>query len=283
MVKLPAAGTIFLMLLSTLTRPGAGAAQGAGSEPAPAPGATAGETAAEVLSGSALSLDFGVVRHGQSDRSASALRYSGTAPVIGLGYERVRSRSRLELGASFAMGTLTSTITEANVPREDAWLGRLGLRYLRRVATAAGHRMTLLAGGQIDAHALFRIHHYIEQGTEDYADLLVPLQLAAGWEWAFGGAAAGTRIGQRLALPVLGLVMRTPYGGLKYVPPLELAPPGEILGLDQELFVERTGSRRVGIRVAWLFRVLQHPEPHQLRLVTHRVMLGGLLRLGGGG
>jgi hypothetical protein len=223
-----------------------------------------------------LVVDIGLVHRGQSDRAASPLHYTGIAPTLGLSYGGGGLGGRLEVGAVFAVGSLSSAITTDGLPQEDVWVGRLGLRYLRRIARAWDRRLTLFAGGQLAAHGSFRQHRYTQDGDESFADLLVPLQVVGGWEWSAGAV----RAGQRLAIPVLGLVMRTPYGGLKYTPPLDLSLPGQLVGLDHELFVERNAIRRLAVRGSWSFLMLRHPEPRELRLVEHRLTVGVVLRPG---
>lgn len=228
--------------------------------------------------GSHFRFDLGLLRHGQRDLAASPVNYAGTVPAMGLGYLRARPGSRFEVGAEFAHGNLTSRLTADDLPREEAWVGRIGLRYMLKAGALLDGRVIFLAGGQIDAHALFRVHRYLDMsgGSEPYGDLLVPIQVVGGWDWGTGEG--DTRGGHRLAVPVFGVVMRTPYFGLKGLAPLELAPPGELRGFDHELFVERDLSRRLGVRATWLLRVFQHSEPRDLRVAEHRLTLSGLLR-----
>lgn len=221
-----------------------------------------------------LALDLDLVRHGQTDAAASPLKYRGTLPGFSLRYSRVRDASRLELTAAFGAGTLDSRITDGSDPSEKAYMGRLGVRYLRRVGGALGGRVSLLAGAQLDGHLGVREHTYGTGGTEAFADLIVPLQAAAGWDWTPGG----TRIGQRLAVPVAAMAMRTPWGGLKHVPAVELAWAWDLLGFDHALFVERTASPRVALRLTWSTLFLRHDEPRELRAVTHRIGAGLVVR-----
>lgn len=232
-------------------------------------------SAAQVGPSGGIVVDLGLLRRGQSDRAASPLRYTGTIPTFGLSYSGDRLGGRLEIGAVFATGDLSSGITASGLPHEDAWVGRIGVRYLRPVARKWGGRLALLAGGQLAAHGSFRVHHYVEDGTESFADVLAPLQIAGGWDWGPGPMHAG----QRLAVPIAGLVMRNPYGGLKYVPPVEIALPGELVGLDHELFVDRSAGR-LALRVTWSFVLLRHPDPREIRLAEHRLTLGAVVRPG---
>lgn len=230
--------------------------------------------------GSGLSLELGLVRHGQSDLSASPLRYTGSLPVVGLRYDRSGRSGRLEVEAGFAAGGLTSGITAGSYPREDAWLGRVAVRWLRPVGRVLDDRVTLLAGAGLSGHAAFRVHGYTAWQSENFADLLAPLELMGGWEVGTGRTGE-TRIDQRVAVPVAGLVMRTPYGGLKSVPPVEFARPGELTGFDHALSIARRAGGRLGLRATWTITVLRHTDPREIRLATHRVTVAGELRWGG--
>jgi hypothetical protein len=227
---------------------------------------------------SSLALELGLLRHGQSDAAASPLRYTGSVPAVALVYARAGARTRLEVDATFALGKLTAMTTESSYPREDVWLGRLGVSWLRRVGRLAGGRVGLLAGGQLSGHAGFRIHRYSSVDSESFADLIAPLSLAGGWEWR---ARPDVRVFHRLAVPLMGVVMRTPYGGLKFTPPLEAAWPGEIIGVDHALALETVLSRRIGLRAVWTFTHLRHDDPREIRLAGHLLSAAAALRWGG--
>lgn len=228
--------------------------------------------------GSSLGIAGGLLRHGQSDAAASPVQYRGTIPGLVIEYVRTGAGGRFESSASFATGALESRLSDGGYPAEEAHMVRAGVRWLWPVARFARPSVTLLAGAQLDGHAAVRIHRYHRNSSEVFADLLAPLQAAAGWDWSDGRS----RVGQRLALPVAGLVMRTPWGGLKSIPPVEAAWPGEILGLDHELYAERAFSPRAAIRGAWAATLLRHAEPRDLRVATHRAVVGFVLQWGKG-
>ena len=163
----------------------------------------------------------------------------------------------------------------------DTVMATLEARWLRRVATIAGGRIDLLAGGQVAAHASVREHLYgpgASGGSEHLADLIAPLEVAGGLDWR---PRPGVRLHERLALPLAGVVMRTPYGGLKRIPDVRFAAPGEILGLHHSLAVERDLGPRAALRAAWAFALLRHDEPREVRFAGHRLTAAAVVRWGG--
>lgn len=227
--------------------------------------------AAQTAPSGGVAVEIGAWYHGQSDQAASPLRYTGSGVAVGVGWHRSRAESRLAIAASFGMGGLSSGLTRDGLPSEDVWLGGIDARYLRRVGTLADGRVTLLVGGDLRARASFRVHEYVvhefmEARDESFADLLAPLSLAGGWEWD----ADVVRVGQRLSIPVVGVAVRTPYGGLKYTPRVQLVGPTGLTGFGQELFVETGVSRLLDVRASWSLEVLHHDDPRRLDVATHR-------------
>ena len=234
-----------------------------------------GAAAQDAAGGFALGVD--VVRHGQSDAAASPLHYTGTLSGVRFHRTWAGSGTRWTVGADFVAGTLGSRLTVDGLPSEDVWIGRFDVRHLRRVGSVLHGRLTLQAGGELAARGPVRIHRYPVQLTEVFAALFVPLRAVGAWEWASGP----TRVRQRLAVPLLGLVARTPYGGLKYVPRVQLSPPWE-LPADQELSVEHALTERLALRAGWSFSFLRHTDPRELRMAAHRLTVAGVLLPGGG-
>ena len=104
------------------------------------------------------------------------------------------------------------------------------------------------------------------------------VEVAGGLDWR---PRPGVRLHERLALPLAGVVMRTPYGGLKRIPDARFAAPGEILGLHHSLAVERDLGPRAALRAAWAFALLRHDEPREVRFAGHRLTAAAVVRWGG--
>ena len=73
------------------------------------------------------------------------------------------------------------------------------------------------------------------------------------------------------ALPVAGLVMRSPYPGLKYVPDLAVAGPTELTGFDSEVTYRRRLRSGWGLSFFHRMTLLEYPDPLPVDWVVHRV------------
>lgn len=236
--------------------------------------ANVGVTAAQAPPARGLALEAGAVVHGQSDAAASPLRYTGAGGVLAVAWLAPGRDSRLEIRAEVGRGRLRSALApSAGLPVEELWVARVGGRYLRRVRTLAEGRVVILAGADLTAHASFREHNYPVDRTELYADLLAPLSLAGGWEWDAGPL----RAGGRLTVPVAGVSVRTPWGGLKYAPPVRLEGPTGLTGFGHELFVDAVATGFLDVRATWSLTVLHHDDPRPLDTATHRFVVSGIL------
>ncbi|MDX1674812.1 MAG: hypothetical protein R3314_08470 [Longimicrobiales bacterium] len=236
-----------------------------------------GPGAAQNVGAGGPALELGVLVHGQRDAAASPMRYTGAGPELGVAWYRSTPRWRADVRGSLGVGTLRSSLTANGLPAEDLWAARLGLRYLRVLGTAAGGRAALLVGGDLTAHGAYRRHRYPVDRTEHFADVLIPLSVVAGWEWGAGPI----RVAHRAWLPVVGLAVRTPWGGLKYAPRVEMAGPVGLTGFGQTMYVEAAVTGLLHLRIGWTLDVLHHDDPRSLDMASHRILVSGLL--GGSG
>ena len=238
-----------------------------------APGALAAQdpgTEGRWTAGAAL------VHHVQADALASPLRYGGVGPGLSLGYARVGPRSRTALHVAYGGPSLESRISRPGVSTEQTHRLTVSVPHLRGVR--GGQRLDLLLGGQLTGDVLYRKHAY-PTSTEHFADAFVLLEAAAGLEYR---ASERLRVEQRLAVPLLGLLWRSPYTGLKYAPEAALALPHQLQGLRHELALTRAAGPRLSLTAAHELVLLRHADPWELATVTQRLRLGVELRRGGG-
>lgn len=213
-------------------------------------------------------LDVGVARNGQLDRMASPIRRYGTAPEVGLAYRRVGRATRFEVGGSFTSLHLASGGDDRG--GTDAFMGTLRVQWLRRAARRTSWQAFL--GARIDLLASVRRQSYPPDGqTELFGDLFVPLMAVAGHELRLTPRMVAW---QTVAVPVAALVARSPYTGLKYLPDLELAGPGRLMGLDHVIGVDGSLGPHWSWLAAWRLSVLRYPDPRVLTLATHRWTFG---------
>jgi len=209
----------------------------------------------------------GALRHGQSDAMASPYRYRGTAPLAAVGYRRVGDRTRLGVDASISGARLRSALSRDHF--EDVVLASLEAWWARRVV--ASGPWSGFAGAQLALHLPYRDHSYGSLRTEQFGDLFAPVELLVAHEYRLG---PGTVASQRVGVPVVAIVLRSPYTGLKYAPDVTVAPPGRLVGLDHAVLLDRALSETWGLRAEWRTTLLRYPDPQELALVTHRVALG---------
>ncbi len=215
-----------------------------------------------------LRIDLGVVRNGESDGMASPIRRYGTAPEIGLAYRRVGPASRFQLAGSFTSLQLVSGPDDPG--GTDALMGTLRVQWLHRVT----HRVYWQAflGARVELLASVRRQYYPPDGqTELFGDAFVPLMAVVGHELRLTQRMVAW---QTLAVPVVALVSRSPYTGLKYPPDLELAIPGRLAGLDHVIGVDGSLGIHWSWLAAWRLSVLRYPQPRVLTLATNRWTFG---------
>lgn len=231
--------------------------------------AASGTAAQTAIPHSAVRFELGAAVRGQSDLMASPLAYRGVGAHVALAYEKRQAGRRFTVEGSYATVRLTSRITDGVDHKESTFVADLAVRSLYDVGAAWSGRVRFYAGGQLDMLLPVRSHDYLAGMTEYYADVFLPLQVAGGWEAALGPVV----VSERLALPLLAVVGRCPYTGLRYTPTFSVAPPGRLLGFDHAVAVERPAGGRVAVRLEWRTTLVRYPEPRTLSMVSHRVGL----------
>lgn len=227
--------------------------------------------AQEVRGLSRWSLGVGLVHHVQSDELASPLRYSGWGPGVRLAYGRERPDARGSLLLDYVAPTLTSHVTRQGEPSEATHRLTLGASYLRRAMTTGGERFSVFAGPGLAVDGLYRSHQYRAVGNEAYFDGIATLQAAGGWEYQ---VTPGLRMVHRLAVPVIGVLWRTPYTGLKYVPEARLGLLTSMLGIEHEFRVERALSPSLDLVATHHLSAFRHDDPWRLATFTNRLRVG---------
>ncbi len=231
--------------------------------------AAAGTAAQTAIPQSAVRFELGAAVRGQTDLMASPLAYRGVGTHVAMAYEQRRHGRQFTVEGSVARARLTSRISDGADHTESTFVANVSVRSLHDVGAAKSGRLHFYAGGQLDLRVPVRSHAYVEGMTEYYADIFLPLQAAGGWEAALGPVV----VSERLALPLLAIVGRCPYTGLRYTPVFSVAPPGRLLGFDHALAVERPAGGRMAVRLEWRTTLVRYPVPRTLSMVSHRVGL----------
>lgn len=216
---------------------------------------------------------IGFARQGVSDELASPLRHKGTGMFLGGGRASAGGEWIREFRISYAGARVGSSLENERGGFEDTHEGAIGYAMVRRVARLGGGRLGLYLGGALDVRFSFRTHRYdtsLGPKSEKFGDLFAPLQLAGAWSLRLGGRGLLTH---RLSMPLVSVVMRSPYTGLKFAPDPTLVGPTKLTGFDSDLTYRMalTGSLTLG--VFHRMTLLKYPDPLPLAWVVHRAGL----------
>jgi len=218
---------------------------------------------------------IGLERYEQADALASPLRYRGTSPSLGLAW-RHRDRTLSGVSVRVAQARLTTHLSLRGTHHMDAWDGRLEGHWLRRVADGRGS--TLHVGARINVFASVRQQTFRpDVSTELYGDMIAGLEAAVAWTLL---PAVGHSLRQEISLPFASAVLRTPYAGAKYMPPLVWGGPGRLVGLRYEVEYSRAVAGRIALGGRYTFNAFHYPDPRSLSVVSHR--LSAVVRVGSG-
>ena len=214
----------------------------------------------------------------QYNQLASPLNYAGGATVFTLGFYADAQRSAWAVQVDAQYGQLLPANAEALGSRASAANLRLSVPVVRQVAGERESR-NLRIGLALVGDLFFRDHSYGRERTgETYADAFVGFD---GVLRASTGSRQATRVSVELAAPLLRVVWRTPYAGLKYAPAAQLALPNRYRALDGELLVQHmfstTWSWTAGLRVS----ALSDRGDWTLQQGTQRLALGLRRQIGG--
>ena len=227
------------------------------------------------------SLGFGAGRISvrQYNQLASPLNYDGGGTALTVGYyaERLRSAWAVQVDAQF--GELKPADTDALGSRASTVHLKLSVPVMRQVAGTAGGR-NLRVGVALAGDLLFRDHSYGGQrGSESYADAFAGFD---GVLRASSGLRRATRVSVEVAAPLLRVAWRTPYAGLKYAPPAQLALPDRYRALDLEVLLQRTFSRHWSWTAGLHLWAFSDRSDWTLQQGTRMLTLGLRRQIGGG-
>ena len=214
---------------------------------------------------SAWGLSGGWIRQGISDELISPLHYLGNGWHVALARESWSPGSTWDVRASYFAPSLGSDAPLQDGGFQETSQGNLAVHYLRRVGSLLDDRVLIRAGGALAARVAIRKHQFNALSDETYADAFAPLSVAGSWEMAVPGG----YLRHRLTLPVLTLVLRSPYSGLKYAPDPELAGPWSYLGAASRLVYRLDREGLVGLSVVHTFAAFRYPDPFPVATAMH--------------
>jgi hypothetical protein len=221
---------------------------------------------------STLSMQLSWLHEQQQNAQVSPLRYAGTGSGPGVAYHTETDRWRAGLSVAYASAQLRSDISRDQEHTGDSrWLV-LRIPYERRVSGAAASRSGLRLGAQLAGDLLYRDHSYSRMlSTEHFIDAFVWLGVLAGWQ---GQLVPGWRFQYHSALPVLGLVWRTPYTGAKYMPRAQITAPGTWLAFDHQVSLTHALSGAFDVRASYQLHLLRHDDTWDLASISNRMSIG---------
>lgn len=216
-------------------------------------------------------LELGAVRQGLSDELASPLRHRGLGFHAGLARRRSGPRSAWDLELSGEAARAESGLARDGWGGwEDLYRGSLTLDYLRSTGWLLDDRIQTYLGGRVGVTAQFRTHEYWPDHSENFAELVAPLEVAGRWRLLLGPE---TRVEHTVSVPVVSLILRTPYSGLKYAPDPAVAGPTTVRGFSSRLALTRRLSDGLGLALVHRLSVFHYPEPFPVSWVAHGLAL----------
>jgi hypothetical protein len=217
------------------------------------------------------------------DQTASPVPYGGVEPTLQIGYAALGARSRLAIRVGAAAATLSSNLTEGDLPREEEFRGWVEGEYLRRLRSGPA-RTSWFVGGALAVRGNRRRHYYAGPTfrEESYGFGSVALAPVVAVERRLS---SGATVSARLGVTVLGLVVR-PYGALRVLSgssiPLRIAGPDRLQGADFAFAYAQSAGRRVSL--TWGYRLLieRLADAQPFRSATQSASLTVAFRLGSG-
>jgi hypothetical protein len=212
---------------------------------------------------------------GLVDRNASALHYQGPGAGAGIGWRGVYDNSRFDISLTASASRLSSRITAGRANRESALNTELRLAALRRLPSLSSGGLSAFAGGQVLLSGLGRQHNF-SNATETFADLFGTLSATGMWEYQ----ARDLIVSGTIALPIVSVVGRTPYYGLKTTPELRLRGPLSLSMLTHTLRVERPVTPRLTVLMDYRTTLQRDDDPRSIRRIEHWLGMGVEFRRG---
>ncbi|NIP56689.1 MAG: hypothetical protein GWM92_01120 [Gemmatimonadetes bacterium] len=201
-----------------------------------------------------------------SDELASPLRHRGLGFQGGVSLRRSGDRSAWDLELLGERARIESRIADSEGGYEALYRATLSYAHLRTVGRPLDGRLQLYVGGRIAAAVHYRSHQYGSLQSEEFAEGIVPLEVAGRWGLTLDPR---TRLEHRVSVPLVSLVLRTPYSGLKYVPDLKVAGPSRARGFTSRLMLGRRLTERLGLAAFHRISVFHYPDPLPVSWVGH--------------
>jgi len=151
----------------------------------------------------------GVLSSSVKDELASSLTYKGSGAPIQLSYRFMGNKNRHSVSLSYSKSKLFPT---AELPYGQHSLDHfqfdLAYSYHRFLASLFRDRVKLYLGGVWDNHVSARELYYIWDMSEIYGELISSLDISPLLEFKMSKK---NQLTYQLALPVMALVIRSPY------------------------------------------------------------------------
>lgn len=219
-----------------------------------------------------LALAIGPAFQTHSDRLASPFHQSGTGFSLGMSFRR----GGLTLALRGGIASTSSSFDELGEGGEDVWAGDLRVRYLRPVAEPWGAKFSI--GASLAGVASVRRHTYPDGTDEFFADLAVPLSLAAEITGRLGQR---TSVAASADVGVVSVLFRSPFAGTKDFPDPEVAAPWDSNVFRGRLELSRSLGPRFALGLAHELTFLTADRHRSLRVLHQSLSVEAAILLGG--
>ena len=227
---------------------------------------------AQSARGSSIGVALFWLHNREQNQQVSPLRYAGAGSGVALTYSTGTAVWRGGLHIMFASSELRSGISQNQEHVGSAKRLELSLPYERHAFAADSRLAGITLGAQLTGDLLYRSQTYSTMlSTEHFIDAFTWLAVSAGWQGSLG---AHWRLRYRAAVPLLGVVWRTPYTGAKYMPGAQLTLPNTLLALENRIALTRALSGAIDFRAFYELRLLRHKATWDLANASNRIGLG---------
>ena len=212
------------------------------------------------------------VHNREQNEQVSPLRYAGAGTGFALAYGTGSDDWRTGLQLLYASTQLSTDISNSREHTGRARRLELRIPYQRRVFGGTSRLAGFRLGAQLASDLFYRNHTYSTNlPTEHFIDAFTWLGLVGGWQSRPG---AGWQVHYSAALPLVGMVWRTPYTGAKYMPPAQLTLPNTMIGLENRLSFTRRLSAALDFHASYDLRLLRHEATWNLATASQRIGMG---------
>jgi len=223
-----------------------------------------------------IGLHTGALSSSIKDELASPLTYKGSGAPIQLSYRFMGNKNRHSVSLSYSRSKLFPT---AELPYGQHSLDHfqfdLAYSYHRFLASLFRDRVKLYLGGVWDNHVSVRELYYIWNMSEIYGELVSSLDISPLLEFKMSKK---NQITCQLALPVMALVIRSPYAQKGIVIP-KITTLDRFIRFKNSLVLEHTLSRFFNIRFKYQYIYYRYPEPQRVQSGTDHFMVELVFKL----